>query len=108
MRVIEATYHNFETINSRQIIGKAVTTKECSMSTGYRGSGKPIVTETKPAGTPVGFCLRESGNHSVCWLTIIFYAPSDKHGRVELRANHDIYGTLEEAAKKLHIESVIK
>lgn len=104
MKVISAKYLNFEGINSESYIGEAITTKDCKMPTGYRGSGKPIVTEEMPAGTKVMFRLRRNGINTQCWLEIEYKAPSDRYGLVELRANHTIDLPLSEAAKKLHID----
>ena len=106
MRVTECKYRDFKSINSRAYIGKLITTKDCDMSTGYRGSGNPVVEETVEAGTEARFSLRANGSNSESWLEVVVQRPSDKYGRVELRKNITLKMSLEEAAKKLHIDHI--
>lgn len=103
MKVTIVKYFENPAINSRFYRGTAVTTKDCYMSTGYRGSGNPVVGRDVPAGTEVDFVLKEYSDHKRSWIEIQLNLPSDEYGRVELRATHDMMMSLDEAAKRLRI-----
>ena len=103
MRVLSSLYRYFDSINSESYIGKFVVTKECEMSTGYRGRGKPIVSETVKPGTVGKYVLRRNGSNTRCWLEVSIERPSDSRGRVELKKTIYFDLPLEEAAKKLKI-----
>lgn len=104
MKILFYKYHYFDLINSKSYIGTALVTKPCDMSTGYRGSGKPIVSETVEPGTEARFVLKANGNNTCCWLTITVVRPSDKWGRVELQKTVTFEEPLEAVAKRLHME----
>lgn len=106
MRITSSHYINFESINSKSYIGTLVTTKDCEMSTGYRGRGCPIITEVVPAGTEAKFTLRSNGGNTESWLEVTVTRPEDKYDRVELHSNVTLKMPLEEAARKLHIDFV--
>ena len=105
MRIISHTYTEFKSINHRSYIGTLVTTKDCNMSTGYRGSGKPIIDEVVPAGTEAQYMLKPNKFNTVTWLEVTVIRPSDKYGRVELRKNVTLNMPFEEAVEKLHINA---
>lgn len=104
MKILSYKYRYFDLLNSKSYIGTALTTKPCDMSTGYRGSGKPIVSETIEPGTEAKFVLKSNGSNTRCWLTVRVVKPSDKWGRVELEKTVTFDEPLEAVAKRLHME----
>lgn len=51
--------------------GRAYTTKECELTTGYRGHGLPSLMITIPANTEVGYTIKKIGGN---WQVTIKYA----------------------------------
>lgn len=104
MRILSCRYRFFDILNSKSYDGTALITKTCEMSTGYRGRGKPIVSETVNPGTEARFILRHNGSNTCCWLTIQVVKPNDKWGRVELQKTVTFEEPIETVAKRLHME----
>ena len=106
MRIISHNYRECKSINSRMYIGTLVTTKCCKMSTGYRGSGCPIIDEVVPPGTEARFTLKPNGRlNTETWLEVMIDRKADKYGPVQLRKIVVLNMSLEEAAEKLHINA---
>ena len=106
MRIISHSYREIKSINSRSYIGTLVTTKDCKMSTGYRGRGCPIIDEIIPAGTEARFILKPNGRlNTETWLDVTIDRKPDKYGPVQFRKIVVLDMSLEEAAKKLHINA---
>lgn len=104
MKILSYRYRFFDKLNSKSYDGMALVTKACKMSTGYRGSGKPIISETIEPGTEARFILRHNGSNTRCWLTVRIIKPSDNWGRVELEKTVEFEESIETIAKRLHME----